>query len=135
MVYSFYVSDKMVAHTVTADVLTAPCRAHLLLILPLSVTKCMYHCSWAVPGVFSGWAFSSSGFSIGTAASMTRALKSSCLGFGAFSVDTRYSLTIAVYQKALEALGAHLCSGKGSQLWEPGATQGLDWVCSVLMLC
>lgn len=129
------VSDKLVAHAVTADVLTTPCRAHLLLSLPLPVTVCVYHHSLAVPGVFNGWAFSSSGFFIGTAASTTQALKSSCPGFGAFSVDIRYSLTTAVHQKALAALEICLCSGKGSQLWEPGATWSLNWVCSLLLLC
>lgn len=113
IVHSFHVSDKLMAHTVTADVLTTPCRAHLLLSLPLHVIICVYHCSLAVPGVFSGWAFSSSGFSIGTAASTTQALKSSCLGFGAFSVDTRYGLATAVHQKTLAALGTCLFSGKG----------------------
>lgn len=96
VVHSFHVSDKLVAHAVTADVLTTPCRAHLLLSLPLPVTMCVYHHSLAFPGSwfpFNGLTFSSSGFFIGTAALMTQALKSSCPGFGAFSVDIRYRCT------------------------------------------
>lgn len=68
--------------------------------------------SWA-PLVANGWAFSSSGFSIGTVALMTLALKSFCPGFGAFSVDTRYCLVTAVCQKALVIVGTWL-----SLFWE-----------------
>lgn len=56
--------------------------------------------------VFNVWAFSSSGFSIGTVALMTLALKSFCPGFGAFSADIRYCLvTVVVHQKALVIVG------------------------------
>lgn len=57
--------------------------------------------------LFHGWAFSSSGSSIGTVALMTLALKSFCPGFGAFCVDTRYRLTATVkHQKAPVIVGA-----------------------------
>jgi len=65
--------------------------------------------------VFNGWAFSSSGFSIGTVALTTLALKSSYPGFGAFSVDTRYCLiAVVVHQKTW-----------GLLLWEVQSSQSL----------
>lgn len=98
------------AHTVKADVLKSlRAEPHLLLFIsvPLHVMVCLCTVlSLLILFVFNGWAFSSSGFSIGTVALMTLALKSFCPGFGAFSVDTRYCLiTVVVHQKALVIVG------------------------------
>lgn len=82
---------------------------HLLLLflsVLLPVTLCLCPVSpLLVLFVFNGCAFPSSGFSIGTVALMTLALKSFCPGFGAFSVDIRYCLIIFVRQKALGIVG------------------------------
>lgn len=85
--------------------------------------------------LFHGWAFSSSGSSIGTVALTTLALKSFCPGFGAFCVDTRYRVTAAVkHQKALIIVGAERVGFalQGPTALGADAERGLNWVCGLL---
>lgn len=100
MEHSFtLVKSLRFTRVVGAEVLTSSVCLHVVACLCTAL-------SLPVLFVFNGWAFSSSGFSIGTVALMTLALKSFCPGFGAFSVDIRYCLiTVVVHQEALVMLG------------------------------
>lgn len=66
--------------------------------------------------IFNDLGFSSSGFSIGTVALMTLAVRGFCPGFGAFSVDTRYWFLLSFW--AAGSSGGTVILTLSAVLWE-----------------